>query len=331
MPYRNPKETAKDFYIQEFKVACPNIDYGTIIDFLRSESYNAIGMILKDFDVTMDYSGSFSKEEIVAHLVSKKGFREQGTVDDIAPRTIINNDTVVGKNCLSYMEYVDSLTTRSKIYNKMVQMLECQSVRSKTGCHWKDWVTQEDTRLAAARDKSTDRGLTRAELTICMENDYIPDDNFIDVTLKRIVEYIPNDLVYTTSFANTWKAYCDTFEHSLVCVDNDRNSAILVYSFIEVTGKISGQFIEKWDERWKWRLLKLTLNGNLPIDIIEISTLNNIVTQDSKKKRKSVKVLEVSGTQYSKLTADKTSNFTTRLVSKKGCFSYHIGTIDKNE
>ena len=48
----------------------------------------------------------------------------------------------------------------------MVQMLECKSVRNKVGCHWKDWVCQTGTRLAEARDKANDRGLTRAKVTI---------------------------------------------------------------------------------------------------------------------------------------------------------------------
>ena len=45
------------------------------------------------------------------------------------------------------------MSTRSKIYNKMVQMLECKGVHDTIGCHWKDLVSQEDTRLAQARDE----------------------------------------------------------------------------------------------------------------------------------------------------------------------------------
>lgn len=330
MPYRNPTKIPKDYYVQEFKVACPNVDYKLIIDFLRSTAYNTIGMVLKDFDVTTDYSGSFSKDEIVAHLVSEKGFREQGT-DDLSPRTIVNNDKVVGKNCLTYMEEVGGVTTRSKIYNKMVQMLECQSVRAQTGCHWKDWATQKGTRLAAARDQSCERGLTRAEVTIYVVDGCIPEDDFIEITLKRIVEYIPNDLVYTTSFSNVWRAYCDTFQHSLVCVDNARNSALVVYGYNEVTGKISGQFIEKWDERWKWCIIKLTLNGNLPVDVIEATTLGNVITQGSKTKTRNDKLVEVTGSRFYKLDNNKNSVFTTRLVSKKGCFSWNKATQEENK
>ena len=109
----------------------------------------------------------------------------------------------------------------------MVQMLESKSVRSSVGSHWKDWVCQTETRLANAKDKAKDIGLTRAEVSFYIE-DAIPDDAFIEEVLERIIKYIPKDLVYSTSYANTWKSYCDSFKHSLVCVDRSKDNAIIV-------------------------------------------------------------------------------------------------------
>ena len=86
----------------------------------------------------MDYSGSFDNEEVIHHLTTKEGFRMQGATKD-AERTILDNTDQVGNNCLRYMETVRGLTTRCKIYNKMVQMLESESVRETVGQHWKDW------------------------------------------------------------------------------------------------------------------------------------------------------------------------------------------------
>merc|ERR1712215_571618 len=106
----------------------------------------------------------------------------------------------VGMNCLTWMEEVDGIKTRQKIYNKMVQMLESKSVRSHVGSHWKDWVCQKGTRLADARDKAKERGITRAEATFYVQ-DEIPDDCFIDDVLDRIVKYIPKDLVYSTNYS----------------------------------------------------------------------------------------------------------------------------------
>jgi len=132
------------------------------------------------------------------------------------------------------MKNIDGIETRQKIYNKMIQMLESKSVRSSVGSHWRDWVCKSDTRLAEARDKAKDRGLTRAEVTFYIQ-DEIPDDGFIDRVLHRIIKYIPTDLVYSTSYAATWKLYCSTFKHSLVCVDRGKDSGIIVYSYNEET------------------------------------------------------------------------------------------------
>ncbi len=87
------------------------------MDFIWNADYVGIGFFLKDIDVTIDYAGSFDKYEVINYLTSEVGFREEGVVKD-ALRTIVNNDTLVGRNCL--METIDGLKTRQKIYNKMV-------------------------------------------------------------------------------------------------------------------------------------------------------------------------------------------------------------------
>ena len=105
-------------------------------------------------------------------------------------------------NCLTWMESIDGFKTKQKIYNKMVQMLETKSVRSSVGSYWKDWVCQTNTRLAEARDKAKDRGLTRVEVTFYIQ-DEIPNDEFIEDVLERIVIYVPKDMVYSTNYATT--------------------------------------------------------------------------------------------------------------------------------
>lgn len=125
------------YYRQEFKIACADEEYGDVLKFLRSDEYSVRNIFLKDIDVTMEYSGSFNKEEVMQTLTNTQGFRLQGTGEE-GTRTILDNSHQVGNNCLTYMETVDHVTTRCKIYNKMVQMLESKSVRDKVGQHWKD-------------------------------------------------------------------------------------------------------------------------------------------------------------------------------------------------
>ena len=326
MPNADINKVAEEYYFQDFKIACPNVDYLTVMEFLREEEYKGYGFILKDVDITKDYAGSFDKYEVVDQLTSMEGFREQGSFNngEEYPRTIIDNDAMVGKNCLSWMEQIEGFTTRQKIYNKFVQMLECKSVRNSVGCHWKDWVCQTGTRLANARDKAKTRGLTRAEVTFTID-DEIPDESFIDEVLQSIVRYIPKSIVYSNSYAATWKIYCNTFKHSLVCVDRSKDIGIIVYSYNEETRNISGQIINSWNEREKWCLDKLTFNGNLPLDIIEVVEVSKIFENEEKDL-----VLEITGNRYYKINQDKSTRFTTQLVSKGGVYSSNGGTLEGN-
>ena len=97
------------YYAQEFKIACADKKYCKVLEFLRTDEYRTRNIFLKDIDVTMDYSGSFDKDEVTEYLTTKKDCRIQGSVKD-ADRTILDNTDQVGNNCLTYMETVDGLT-----------------------------------------------------------------------------------------------------------------------------------------------------------------------------------------------------------------------------
>ena len=73
------KETDKTiYYVQEFKIACADKEYTDVPKFLRTDEYKIRNIFLKDIDGTMDYAGSFDKDEVIQHLTTKKGFRTQG-------------------------------------------------------------------------------------------------------------------------------------------------------------------------------------------------------------------------------------------------------------
>ena len=263
------KPTTK-YFIQEYKIACPDKDYNDVMAFLRLGAYKACGIFLRDVDVTMDYSGSFKKKELEEYMLKDERFRLQGT-EDVANCTILTNEKEVGLNCLTWVETENDMTVRSKIYNKMVQMLESQAVRAKVGNHWKGWVDQLGTRLAESRRKAKDRGLTRTEVTFyCVKG--IPSDHYLKEKLLYVAKLFPNDLVYATPYNLTWQAYCETFVHSLVVIDKivEKGSAIIVHSVNEVTGKISGKKVQNWRQCEQWCLANLTLSEKLPLDIIEI-------------------------------------------------------------
>ena len=72
-----------------------------------------------------------------------------------------------------------------------------------------------------------------------------------------------------------------------------------------------------------WSLANLTLNGNLPIDLIEILHLSKTGKGNDR--------LQLSGARYFKVLSDGKNNFTTRLVGHNGVFTSFDGKENSNE
>ena len=105
-------------------------------------------------------------------------------------------------------------------------------------------------------------------------------------------------------------------------VNRTQDTALIVYSYNELTQNISGQYISKWSEREMWSLANLTLNGNLPIDLIEVLQISKTGKGNNR--------LQLSGARYFKVMLDGSNHFTTRLVSRNGVFTSLNGTESSN-
>ena len=303
---------------QDFKISCASIHYDAVVRFLRENGIHEIGMRLKEVDLIADYAGVFDKEEVINYLVFNHAFREQASprdMDDYA--TIISNDYTVGKNCLTVIGNTDGFSTRQRLYNKMVQILESEAVRKDVGCLWKEWVCENQTPLAAARDMSRARGLTRVRTSIELnQTNQYPREEVIEEVLEKVTKIIPKSLIYSTPFTEIWKTYCSALTHSLICVDKANDIALLVYSVNEYTRKISGHSIKNWSANRDWCLHKLTLN--LPIDIIEVKQSKKVAVLCKRElKFKKDLELEITGHRFVKDTS------TTRLISSRGLFGYN--------
>ena len=95
---------ADSYYSQQFKVACANENLEAVVSFLEQKEYCQRSFYLKDIDVTQDFCGSFSKQELIDHLLETDHFRMQGSgsFPNDTSFTILDNNSTVGNNCLTY-------------------------------------------------------------------------------------------------------------------------------------------------------------------------------------------------------------------------------------
>ena len=92
IPHRDDEmEGPVKYFLQEYKIACADEEYENVLTFVRALEYEKEGLFLKDIDVTMDYAGSFDKEEVAISLVEHRGFQQAASRDE-AGRTIVIND-----------------------------------------------------------------------------------------------------------------------------------------------------------------------------------------------------------------------------------------------
>jgi hypothetical protein len=78
------------------------------------------------------------------------------------------------------------------------------------------------------------------------------------------------------------------------------------------------QALLKPAEKEKWCLDKLTLNGNLPLDILEVAEVAKVFEN---KKKDIMKKKDICQNRYYKINKKKSTRFPTRLVGKQGVFS----------
>jgi len=177
----------------------------------------------------------------------------------------------------------------------MPEMLQSRSVRKDVGNKWIEWAVK-NSRLARSCDASTDRGLTRIEVS------YYMDDNELDLNLSMCASLISSvtnlftpELIYKTSHSSMWKAYCDCFKHTLIVANpqfgatiehiRDINTvpkgcALLLYSFNHIMGDISGRFIDNWNMVSRHVIERHTLSSTLPVDIIEVCNYKKVMSNE---------------------------------------------------
>ena len=89
---------------------------------------------------------------------------------------IIDNDTLVGKNCLTFIHNTEHCRVLYKFYNKWVQSIISPVVWSKIGSHIADWSYNPDEQLRNSINKGLNKGLLRLKITFYIKNNTVNKD-----------------------------------------------------------------------------------------------------------------------------------------------------------
>ena len=109
--------------------------YPTAIKFINNE-----GFYINDIDFTQDFAGVINKKEAIQYLIDNNDYIMEGS-NNYGDYRIMDNDKLVGKNCLTIIHNTEHGRVRYKFYNKFVQSIESPSVRGKIGSHIADGYT----------------------------------------------------------------------------------------------------------------------------------------------------------------------------------------------
>ena len=107
----------------------------------------------------------------------------------------MENDKLVGKNCLTFIHNTEHGTVRYKFYNKFIQSIESPSVRGKIGSHIAHWLYNPDEQLRNSINDSLDTGLLRLEITFYINNN-LDTEEYIHSHLNYLTELFPPELIY---------------------------------------------------------------------------------------------------------------------------------------
>lgn len=186
---------------------------------------------LHEIDFTMDFGCSFNKAEMWEYLQDQKMRGE--------PIHLVENDKVVGKNCLSFLHIQDKWITRCKFYNKFAQSLELRNLSTKIGMHLDNWILNRETQLRDTMYKSLDYGFTRLEIT------------FYSADLEDLSEYMDElqylqDLVlksgkmFQCPIEAQWRAFAEKLSCNMAIIDLDTKQYALGMWCNTLTRRIGG-------------------------------------------------------------------------------------------
>ena len=247
----------KAFAVFVVKVDVSNIPIQELQKYIKEleQALYTIGYYIYCVDYTRDFSGTMDKEELAKYLIEVGDFREEGDISNTEKtNTILNNNSSVGRNVLTYLRRERGNLLRVKFYNKIVSNLEAGEVRSNFGGHIYDYVYSSNDRLRWLfwHPDTKKRGITRIEVSL-YGRQYRLSENIGEFLINRELKLMSKKekLFYIQPALNQWQALAENIKQCFILVDRPNHLVYMAWYGNSLTGRIAGvkiDYVKKKDK-----------------------------------------------------------------------------------
>ena len=236
----------KAFAVFVVKVDVSNITIQELQKYIKEleQALFTIRYYIYCVDYTRDFSGTMDKEELIKYLTEEEDFREEGDISNMDKNnTILNNNSSVGRNVVTYLRRERGNLQRVKFYNKIVSNLEAGEVRSNFGGHIFDYVYSSNERLRRLfwNPDTKQRGITRIEVSL-YGRQYRLSENVGDSLIRRELNLMvkKEKLFYIQPAVNQWQALAENIKQCFILVDRPNHIIYVAWYGNSLTGRIAG-------------------------------------------------------------------------------------------
>ena len=253
------------FAVFVVKVDVSNIPIQELQKYINEleRSLFTIGYYIYCVDYTRDFSGTMDKEELTRYLLEEENFKMEGEQsDDYKNNIILNNNSSVGRNVLTYIRKDGDNFVRTKWYNKIVSNLEAGEVRANFGGHIFDYVYSSNERLRRLfwHPDIKKRGLSRLEVSL-YGRQYRLNQKIGEFLIYRELKLLSKNqmLFYIQPAANQWKALTEKIAQCFILVDRPNHIIYMAWYGNSLTGRIAGVRIDYAKKKDKENIENLIL------------------------------------------------------------------------
>jgi hypothetical protein len=264
----------------DFKVALPDVQLDKVLTILNNtDMIEKHGFKFLDIDIKADYACTVNAPAIHDYIaqnypvanISYDDSKEKRVEPADGSYYKVNNDSMVGRNCPTYLVPYWGGFIRAKIYNKFECSLEsagCQEIIGDSIVKWM-YSNGENLNHAIASDEAQANGLSRIEFTLYDEVPSVEDAAQLIGHLQQM--FLPECV--SKPINDQWKMIDPYLKHTLVIYNCFTGDYVLSRWGANLQNRYNGTHSKPSYQNATtfMQIISLCSLSNVPIDIVMIS------------------------------------------------------------